>query len=66
MYVPYAVSEEELRYHLGLMGITTGKGKVNLAESNVRPIEVFMCSIVRKMAMEMASSGFLTTSTRVF
>lgn len=47
--IPYAASEEELRYHLGLMGITTGKGRVNLAESNVRPIEVFMCSIVRKM-----------------
>ncbi|KAK4406748.1 Dihydrolipoyl dehydrogenase 2, chloroplastic [Sesamum angolense] len=47
--IPYAASEDELRYHLGLMGITTGKGKVNLAESNVRPIEVFMCSIVRKM-----------------
>lgn len=47
--IPYAASEEELCYHLGLMGITTGKGRVNLAESNVRPIEVFMCSIVRKM-----------------
>lgn len=47
--IPYAASEDELRYHLGLTGVTTGKGKVNLAESNVRPIEVFMCSIVRKM-----------------
>ncbi|KAL7157669.1 hypothetical protein ABFS83_02G092900 [Erythranthe nasuta] len=42
--IPYAASEQELRYHLGLMGITTGKGKVNLPESNVPPIEVFMCS----------------------
>ncbi|KAF3568020.1 hypothetical protein DY000_02014889 [Brassica cretica] len=25
------------------------KGKVNLAETNVRPLEVFMCSIVRKI-----------------
>ncbi|KAL7083001.1 hypothetical protein ACP275_14G135500 [Erythranthe tilingii] len=47
--IPYAASEEELSYHLGLMGITSGKGKVNLSDSNVRPIEVFMCSIVRKM-----------------
>lgn len=47
--IPYAASEEELSYHLGLSGITTGKGKVNLTDSNVRPIEVFMCSIVRKM-----------------
>lgn len=47
--IPYAASEEELQYHLGLTSFTTGKGKVNLADSNVRPIEVFMCSIVRKM-----------------
>ncbi|KAK4338930.1 hypothetical protein RND71_040392 [Anisodus tanguticus] len=44
-----AASEDELRYHLGLTGVTTGKGTVNLADTNVRPIEVFMCSIVRKM-----------------
>ncbi|KAG8369087.1 hypothetical protein BUALT_Bualt15G0113700 [Buddleja alternifolia] len=43
------ISEDELRYDMGLTGITTGKGKVNLADSNVRPVEVFMCSIVRKM-----------------
>ncbi|KAF3779745.1 hypothetical protein EJ110_NYTH40710 [Nymphaea thermarum] len=47
--IPYAASEEELRYHLGLSNFTTGKGKVNLIDSNVRPLEVFMCSIVRKM-----------------
>lgn len=47
--IPYAASEDELRYHLGLSNFTTGKGKVNLTDSNVRPLEVFMCSIVRKM-----------------
>ncbi|KAL0311470.1 UNVERIFIED_CONTAM: GTP-binding protein SAR1A [Sesamum angustifolium] len=47
--IPYAASEDELRFHLGLTGVTTGKGKVNLADTNVRPLEVFMCSIVRKM-----------------
>uniref|UniRef100_A0A6N2KVL1 GTP-binding protein SAR1A n=1 Tax=Salix viminalis TaxID=40686 RepID=A0A6N2KVL1_SALVM len=47
--IPYAASEEELRYNLGLVNFTTGKGKVNLEDSNVRPLEVFMCSIVRKM-----------------
>ncbi|RRT82261.1 hypothetical protein B296_00010175 [Ensete ventricosum] len=47
--IPYAASEDELRYHLGLSNFTTGKGKVNLADTNVRPLEVFMCSIVRKM-----------------
>ncbi|EFJ12822.1 Sar1, ras family GTPase [Selaginella moellendorffii] len=45
--IPYAASEEELRWFLGLSH-TTGKGKADL-NSNVRPIEVFMCSIVRKM-----------------
>ncbi|CAH2046833.1 unnamed protein product, partial [Thlaspi arvense] len=47
--IPYAASEDELRYHLGLTNFTTGKGKVTLADSAVRPLEVFMCSIVRKM-----------------
>lgn len=46
--IPIAASEEELRYYLGLNNYTTGKGKVNLGE-NMRAIEVFMCSIVRKM-----------------
>lgn len=47
--IPYAASEEELRYYLGLNNFTTGKGNVNLADSNVRPLEIFMCSVVRKM-----------------
>ncbi|KAF7305064.1 ARF/SAR protein [Mycena kentingensis (nom. inval.)] len=40
-----AVSEEELRHHLGLYQ-TTGKGKVPL--NDIRPIEIFMCSIVQR------------------
>lgn len=47
--IPHAASEEELRYSLGLTNCTTGKGKVNLAGSKVRAVELFMCSIVRKM-----------------
>jgi len=42
---PGAVSEEELRHHLGLYQ-TTGKGKVPL--DGIRPIEIFMCSIVQR------------------
>ena len=42
---PDAVSEEDLRHQLG-MWQTTGKGKVPL--ENVRPIEVFMCSIIAR------------------
>ena len=47
--IPYAASEDELRYHLGLTNFTTGKNNASLEESGVRPLEVFMCSIVRKM-----------------
>lgn len=47
--IPYAASEDELRYYLGLTNSTTGKGRVYLEGTNVRPLEVFMCSIVRKM-----------------
>uniref|UniRef100_A0A2N9GF54 GTP-binding protein SAR1A n=1 Tax=Fagus sylvatica TaxID=28930 RepID=A0A2N9GF54_FAGSY len=47
--IPHAASEDELCYHLGLSNFTTGKGRVDLANSNIRPLEVFMCSIVRKV-----------------
>ena len=47
--MPQAASEEELRHALGLTNYTTGKGKVNLKDTNMRPIEVFMCSVVRRM-----------------
>ena len=42
---PGAVSEETLRQNLGLFQ-TTGKGTVPL--SNIRPMELFMCSIVMR------------------
>ena len=46
---PTAASEDELRMQLGLTNYTTGKGKVSLKDTNIRPIEVFMCSVVRRM-----------------
>ncbi|KAJ8906923.1 hypothetical protein NDN08_003407 [Rhodosorus marinus] len=41
-----AASEDELRQILGLQ-MTTGKGTV--AVQDVRPLEIFMCSLVRKI-----------------
>ncbi len=46
--VPTAASEEELKYALGLMD-TYGKDKGPDANGTVRPIELYMCSVLRKM-----------------
>lgn len=46
--LPQAVSEDELRHSLGLSQYTTGKGKTML-DTNTRAIEVFMCSVAKRM-----------------
>ena len=46
--MPTAASEEELKYALGLMD-TYGKDKGPDAASGVRPIELYMCSVIRRM-----------------
>ncbi|XP_058853255.1 GTP-binding protein SAR1b isoform X3 [Acipenser ruthenus] len=45
---PEAISEERLREVFGLYGQTTGKGNVPLKELNTRPLEVFMCSVLKR------------------
>ena len=40
-----AASEDKLRVNLGLHHLTTGKGKS--APPGIRPMELFMCSIVK-------------------
>ena len=46
--VATAASEEELRHALGLLD-TYGKEARGDPDAGVRPIEVYMCSVVRKM-----------------
>merc|ERR1712127_753817 len=41
-----AASEDELRVALGLHHLTTGKGKT--APRGIRPMELFMCSVVKR------------------
>ncbi|KAG8128612.1 hypothetical protein E2320_015431 [Naja naja] len=45
---PEAISEERLREMFGLYGQTTGKGNISVKELNTRPLEVFMCSVLKR------------------
>ncbi|KAJ8266874.1 hypothetical protein GJAV_G00135680 [Gymnothorax javanicus] len=45
---PEAISEEKLRELFGLYGQTTGKGNVPKDEMEMRPLEVFMCTVVKR------------------
>ncbi|KAL5284844.1 SAR1A family protein [Megaselia abdita] len=45
---PGAASEDELRNIFGLYQLTTGKGKVARNELPGRPLELFMCSVLKR------------------
>eukprot|EP00053_Salpingoeca_punica_P003876 m.45732 g.45732 ORF g.45732 m.45732 type:complete len:194 (-) comp12470_c0_seq1:271-852(-) len=46
---PGAAGEDELRMHLGLHMMTTGKGKIPAKDlGGRRPVELFMCSVLKK------------------
>jgi GTP-binding protein SAR1 len=47
--LPQTIPEEALKARLGLTGLTTGKQTKPTGESRVRPLEVFMCSVVKKV-----------------
>lgn len=45
---PNAASEDELRHHFSLYQLTTGKGKVSRSDLRGRPLELFMCSVLKR------------------
>jgi len=45
---PTAASEDELRNILGLYGQTTGKMKIPRSDLPGRPLELFMCSVLKR------------------
>lgn len=43
-----AAGEDEIRAAFGLHGQTTGKGKIPRKELSKRPMELFMCTVLKK------------------
>lgn len=43
-----AVGEQEIRHTFNLNGLTSGKGNVAKSELNGRPMELFMCSVLKR------------------
>jgi GTP-binding protein SAR1 len=43
-----ALGEQECRQVFNLNGITTGKGNINRADLSGRPMELFMCSVLKR------------------
>ncbi|CAI2351362.1 unnamed protein product [Caenorhabditis sp. 36 PRJEB53466] len=45
---PGAVGEEQLKWHMNIQHICTGKGQVSRNDFSTRPLEVFMCSVLQR------------------
>jgi len=45
---PNALSEEQLKWNMGIQQFCTGKGQISRSELSTRPMEVFMCSVLRR------------------
>ncbi|KAI3409983.1 hypothetical protein GPALN_006349 [Globodera pallida] len=43
-----ALGEDQLKYYLGVQQYCTGKGQVSRADLTTRPLEMFMCSVLRR------------------
>ena len=56
---PGAAGEDELRQVFGLYGQTTGKGTVPRTELHGRPLEMFMCSVLKRQGY---GEGFRSVS----
>ncbi|EDO45717.1 predicted protein [Nematostella vectensis] len=46
--IPGAVGEDYIRQNFGLFGQTTGKGSVAAKDLATRPMELFMCSVLKR------------------
>jgi len=46
--VPGAASEDQIRQYFELYGRTTGKSTIPLSELSMRPMELFMCSVLKR------------------
>lgn len=51
---PRAISEPELRQHMGLQNLTTGKALEKVSADGLRPIELFMCTVKGRTGFETA------------
>lgn len=45
---PQAASEDAIRHFFSLDAISTGKSKISRAELQTRPVELFMCSVLKR------------------